>query len=186
MTTTGTCPTNLGTSPVSVSGYRAVFPAFADSSVYPDEQIEMWLGLIVTMLPPNRWRNMWPLGCYLLLAHQLSMDRQMQLQASRGGVPGFGTGVISNKSINGVSVGYDTGISSLQDAGAYSLTVYGVRFLQIARMVGSGGVQITGVNPWGLPASAPISNNPPIWPGGVWDNGTTVWDNGETVWDPAP
>lgn len=36
----------------------------------------------------------------------------------------------------------DTGAVALQDGGFFNLTTYGIQFLQLARMVGTGGIQL--------------------------------------------
>ena len=132
---------------ISVSQFRQLLPEFADSSVYTDESITPWLWIGSRQLNPLRWGQMLWIGIAWFAAHQLSLGRQALLTARRGGVPGTSSGVVASKSVNGVSVSYDTGLSGLKDAGDWNLTTYGIRFLNFARMFGSGGLQLTG--DWG-------------------------------------
>lgn len=130
--------------PITVANFRDLFPEFSDSSVYLDERIEPWLTLAQTMLPASRWRNLYTMGVSLFVGHYLTLGRQAELTASRGGAPGIGLGVLTSKSINGVSAGYNTQLAALRDGGDWNLTTYGVRFLSFARMIGSGGVIVVG------------------------------------------
>lgn len=131
---------------ITVAQFRLNIPAFDDSSVYLDEVITIWLQVATSLLDPRRWGALLPIGISWFVAHQLALDRQAQIVALRGGVPGMGFGIVASKSINGVSVSYNNALSMLKDAGDWNLTIYGVRFLSFARMVGSGGVQIVGAD----------------------------------------
>lgn len=136
----------------SVPQFRALLPEFADSSVFADESIGPWLWIATQQLDPARWGVMFNIGVSWFVAHQLALQRQATLVARRGGVPGMALGVVSSKSVNGVSVSYDTNLGGIAGSGDWNLTTYGIRFLSFARMFGSGGVQITGIE--GLPGAA--------------------------------
>lgn len=129
---------------VTVAQFRLLLPEFADSSVYLDEQVDPWLTLAASLLDALRWGTAYNLGVALFTAHQLTLQRQAVLIAQRGGIPGTSTGIVQSKSINGVSVSYNTSMSFLQGAGDWNLSVYGVRFIGFARMFGSGGVLVVG------------------------------------------
>jgi Protein of unknown function (DUF4054) len=133
-------------SAITVNNFRDMLPEFSDSSIYHDETIEVWLGLATSLLDPERWGTMYGMGIALMTAHEMTLDRQAQIVAQRGGVPGFGLGTVTAKSINGVSVSYNPQISTLTNGGDWNLTIYGIRFLRFARMFGSGGVQIVGAD----------------------------------------
>jgi hypothetical protein len=72
-----------------------------------------------------------------------------ELQAQRGGVPGMNMGLVSSKSVNGVSISYNNGLAIEANGGFWNLTSYGMRFLYFAKMAGSGPVQITGLDAFG-------------------------------------
>ena len=135
-----------GPQTMTASLFRKMLPEFADSSVYLDEIIDVWLNLAIAQLDPARWGGLWQMGVSMFVAHQLAIGRQTQLQASRGGPPGFAIGMVASKAINGVSVSYNTSASLLKDGGDFNLTIYGIRFLSFARMVGTGGFQIVGAD----------------------------------------
>lgn len=126
-------------SAITVNQFRKMLPEFSDSSIYLDEMIEPWLGLATSLLNQPRWGTFYNMGIALFTAHELTLGRQAQITASRGGVPGFGVGAVTAKSINGVSVSYNPGLSTLEGGGDWNLTTYGMRFLRFARMYGSGG-----------------------------------------------
>jgi hypothetical protein len=50
-------------------------------------------------------------------------------------------GMVARKTVDKVSVTYDTASAMEEDAGHWNLTVYGTRFIRLARMVGTGGMQ---------------------------------------------
>jgi hypothetical protein len=60
-----------------------------------------------------------------------------------GAYPGKGVGgIVTNKSVDGVSVSYDTNSITLDGAGNYNSTKYGREFWQLAMIVGMGGQQL--------------------------------------------
>lgn len=86
------------------------------------------------------------------VAHQIVLEQQAIQAATSGGNPGTKIGIISNKSVNGVSVGFDVGSvtgGNMQDnAGYYNQTIYGMRFYRLMKLRGAGPIQIgIGRNP---------------------------------------
>lgn len=126
--------------------FRAMFPEFSDSSTFLDEVICMWLSLYADSLNACRWKQYYNYGIFLATAHAIALGRQAQKQVATGMTPGYGVGVISGKSAGSVSISYDTSAGRLDGGGDWNLTVYGIRFLGLARMIGSGGVQIRGAD----------------------------------------
>ena len=127
---------------VSAASFRASFPEFASTTTYPDAAVTMWLTAAGDLLSAERWGNLLDLGTSLYIAHNLTLGAKDAKAASMGGVGGGSAGVVSSKSVDKVSVAYDTGAGTIEGAGAWNLTTYGVRYLQLARMVGAGAVQI--------------------------------------------
>lgn len=100
------------------------------------------------------------------VAHQLVLEKQAVDAARAGGDPGTKVGIISNKSVNGVSIGFDvgaiTGGKMQENAGYYNQTIYGIRFYRLMKLRGAGPIQI-GIgrappflffNSWGLLGSS--------------------------------
>lgn len=97
----------------------------------------------------------------LFVAHSIVLEKQAIDQASTGGNPGTQIGVITSKSIGGVSVSFDVSQIVDQKSGFWGQTQYGLRFIRLARLRGMGPIQIgIGVAPaflffnsWGLTGS---------------------------------
>ena len=124
--------------------FRLDFPEFADSIQYPDSLIAFWLGVAASLVNASRWMELTNLGLELVTAHHLVLSARDELATATGGVPGELKGPTSSKSVDKVSISYDTSAATLSDAGMWNLTSYGVRFLGLARMMGAGGYQTGG------------------------------------------
>lgn len=122
--------------------FRQDFPEFSDVTKYPDSAVNLWLNLGAKLLPEDRWCDLLDLGLELFAAHNLAIAADNQLAASVGGAPGQVKGPTTSKSVDKVSVGYDSGAVALTDGGFYNLKTYGIQLLQLARMVGTGGIQL--------------------------------------------
>jgi hypothetical protein len=131
---------------VTLRQFRHLFPEFADSSVFVDEQVQPWLDLANQSLNPFRWRQYYARGVGLMVAHELALSRMAQLQVQRGGAPGFGIGMVASKAVNGVSVSYNTSIGVIEGGGDLNLTIYGIQLLRLARIVGTGPIQVVGTD----------------------------------------
>jgi hypothetical protein len=94
------------------------------------------------------------------VAHQIVLEKQAMQAAATGGDPGTKIGVITNKSVNGVSIGFDVSAVTGKENGAgyFNQTIYGMRFWRLAKARSAGPIQIgIGVAPpflffngWGL------------------------------------
>ncbi|TJZ75585.1 DUF4054 domain-containing protein [Chitiniphilus eburneus] len=122
--------------------FRTDFPEFANTSTYPTATVDFWLSLAEKMLPPDRWCDLWGHGLELFTAHHLALGAANQRAAAVGGIPGQVKGPATSKAVDKVSAGYDSGAVTLTDGGFWNLTTYGIEFLQLARMVGAGGIQL--------------------------------------------
>lgn len=128
---------------VTASTFRAAFPEFADTETYPDEMVDLWITAANRLMSADRWASLLDLGTQLFIAHNLVLGARDRKAAANGGVGGTSGGVVASKSVDKVSVSYDTGAGTISGGGAWNLTTYGVRYLQLARMVGAGGMQIS-------------------------------------------
>lgn len=122
--------------------FRVDFPEFADTAQYPDAQIDYWFDFGKLILRPERWGEALSYGLQFFAAHNLALWRQDMNAARKGGVPGSATGAQSSKAVDKVSVSYDQSVGLVEGAGHWNLTVYGKQFIQMARMMGAGGVQL--------------------------------------------
>lgn len=150
-----------GTVTYTPATFHIAFPEFQDGSRYPDSTIAFWLNIATGLVDPERWGDTYELGLYLVTAHNLVLAARSADLAARGGYPGA-AGLLSSKSVGGVSVSYDTGSIAQENAGQWNLTTYGNRYIGFARLFGMGGVQIGG-NPLPpfttAPWSGPISGS---------------------------
>ena len=124
------------------SQFRSDFPEFANTAIYSDALVQMWLTVAASLVNGARWMELTNIGLELVTAHHLVLSLRDQTAASVGGVPGLMTGPTSAKSVDKVSTSYDTGAATLDNSGFWSLSSYGIRFLTLARMMGAGGMQI--------------------------------------------
>lgn len=130
------------TSPVTADQFRLDFPEFASAVTYPDTQVNFWLNVASQFVRVQVWGNQYTLGVELYAAHNLVLEQQAMRAVLTGGVPGIATGPINNKSVDKVSVGYDTASSSEEKGGNWNLTIYGLRYKRLADLFGMGGIQI--------------------------------------------
>ena len=127
--------------------FRAIFPEFGPT-IYSDALVTFWLGVAANLINPTRWGSLTNQGTALLTAHYLVMANEAsQLSAAQVAAGGAGSlgGVIgpeTSKSVDGVSVTQDIGSVTLEGGGNFNRTQYGVQYLQLARMMGAGGMQI--------------------------------------------
>ena len=124
------------------SQFRSDFPEFANATVYPDSIVQMWLTVAASLVNGARWMELTNIGLVLVTAHHLVLSARDQTAASVGGVPGLMTGPTSAKSVDKVSTSYDTAAATLDNAGFWALSSFGIRFLTLARMMGAGGLQL--------------------------------------------
>lgn len=128
---------------ITVVQFRTNFPEFAyKRGQFPDSSITFWLAVGYLRLNARRWVSLLDLGVQLYVAHNIVLEKQAADAAKRGGSPGQSTGPVNSKSVDKVSVGYDTAAAILEGAGNYNLTTYGTRFYELMLMAGAGPVQI--------------------------------------------
>lgn len=127
---------------MDIATFRQNFTEFSDTAKYPDALVTFWLGVVTKMLRSDRWADLLDVGLGLALAHHLVLAVRDQGSAQTGKVPGAVQGVQTSKSVDTVSVSYDVSTVTNEGGGFWNMTSYGVRFLGMARMVGSGGYQL--------------------------------------------
>lgn len=127
---------------VTPASFRGHFPEFADATAYPDGTVAFYIGLAGGLLPADRWGDSLDYGTELFTAHHLAIEAKEARSAAAGAIPGTLTGPQASKSVDKVSVSYNTQAVALTDGGFWNLTTYGLRFFQLARMIGAGGYQL--------------------------------------------
>jgi hypothetical protein len=125
--------------------FRSHFPEFGDTTKYPDSQVQFYLDMSSAALDPLVWVTLIQPGVELMTAHMLALSAYA-MQGSGNGVPGLAKGLMTNKSVSKVSVGYDVNVTAMEGAGPWNYTMYGQRFYWLMRMVGIGGYEVLGDN----------------------------------------
>jgi|SRR5580692_9838241 hypothetical protein len=138
---------------ITPTQFRTNFPEFADQSRFPTGLLQFWLDLAYSFLPPARWMRQLDYGAQLFAAHNIAIERRAMDEAqvavnAQTGTVGLSFGPMSAKSVDKVSVSYDTAAAVSPDAGHWNLTIYGQRLWQLIQMFGAGPVQF-GVSIYG-------------------------------------
>lgn len=127
---------------ITADTFRADLPEFLDKAIYLDSWINYWLAVATIMLNACRWGNALQLGTEQFVAHHIVLEAQQVQTGQAGGWPGISKGAISSETPGEVSVSYDTVPTLEEGAGHWNLTVYGSRFIRLARLMGAGPLQI--------------------------------------------
>ena len=135
---------------ITTAQFRQDYPEFASTAQYTPSAVAYWLNLAYAMLNTRRWGNQLDVAAELFAAHNLTLEVRAQAESKNGGIPGQQVGPVNSKSVDKVSIGYDTGSGIEADAGHWNLSIYGTRFIRLAKMFGAGPIQIgIGVTPTG-------------------------------------
>lgn len=118
--------------------FQQNFPAF---EAVDQGDVTYWLTLGGKLLNTERWADLLDDGLQLFAAHNLALEIPANLAGAMGGAPGVSSGPTASKTVDKVSVSYDTTAGIETDAGHWNLTNYGKRLIRLARMVGAGGMQ---------------------------------------------
>lgn len=123
--------------------FRSDFPQFADTTKFPDSQINFRLGLADLLLSEKLTGvKLFPYFVELFVAHYLTLYAGDSAAAAMGGASGSTSGVTASKSVDKVSVSYDNGSTLNPSAGFWNYTRYGAEFWQLLSMFGMGGRQL--------------------------------------------
>ncbi|MDE9571182.1 DUF4054 domain-containing protein [Xenorhabdus bovienii] len=124
----------------TVKQFRTDFPEFTDNTRYPDAAIHFYLGQADAVLDQDRHGDQFIYLAELFTAHYVELKGKAV--ASVSGVNTAGGGVVTSKSVDKVSVGYDTSGIINPDAGFWNNTAYGREFYWWWSMFGAGGRQL--------------------------------------------
>lgn len=120
---------------------RAVFTEFADKTAFPDPFVQFWLTNSAGFVNEARWGDQTDFGITLRTCHFMAMNAQPSALGAKG-KPGQVKGLLTNKSVDGVTAAYDVSSVTIKDAGHWNMTKYGIQFRDLLRMMGAGPVEI--------------------------------------------
>jgi hypothetical protein len=149
--------------------FLADFPEFNTSNVtnpaYPQfsqSTFTYYFNLAVLLLDPqNRFASVINQLTELFIAHHMVLECLAQRDMNTGGVPGVAKGPIAGKSAQDVSISYASGATAEINGSHWNYTIFGQRFLRLAKTLSAGGIQ---VGPGGACGTAG-------WPGVIfWDS----------------
>lgn len=128
---------------VTYASFITSFPEFADTDTYPPGTFAFWQGVALLSLNACRWGALLDFGAQLFIAHNmLEQARALKIVANGGTSVGQVTGPLAAKAVDKISMAFNTDAVTLEGAGDWNATTYGVRFFQLALMMGSGGMQL--------------------------------------------
>lgn len=122
--------------------FVAAFAEFADPSQFPDSSFTFWQGIAALRLRADRWCELLDHGSMLFIAHNMVVQRRNAKAAWNGGSLGTVEGPTTAKSIDKVSKSQDAAAVTIEGAGDWNATTYGIQFYQLAQIVGAGGRQL--------------------------------------------
>ncbi|WP_158780603.1 DUF4054 domain-containing protein [Pantoea sp. BAV 3049] len=123
--------------------FRTDFPEFTNKTRYTDPSINFYLGMADTLLNQDRMGDQFVYLAELFTAHYTELrGRALAVSAAGGGVNSAGGGVLTSKSVDKVSAGYDVSGIINPDAGFWNNTAYGREFYWWWSMYGAGGRQL--------------------------------------------
>ena len=91
--------------------FRQAYPQFSDLIAVPPDAVAFWLGVGIARLDVRRWANLLDEGLALFVAHKVALG----MIAAQGGGSG---GVVSSKSVGGVSIAYNTELGTEEGGGS--------------------------------------------------------------------
>lgn len=112
---------------------KARYPALAS---IPDATVNAAIADAVPWFDEARWGAFYSQGFAAFVAHMLVQD-----QAAAKGQAGA-SGPVSKKKVGDVEVDYSTPTAAKAQDALFMTTVYGQRYLQLRRMVGTGAIAV--------------------------------------------
>lgn len=110
--------------------FKVRFPEF---DTVADDRIQLFLDDAALVMDAGVWGDVYDLGQSYLAAHYLALANK-----SAGGSSGSVSGPIASRSVDGVSVSYagSPSASTSANAGYYSTTSYGQRYMTLLKNLG--------------------------------------------------
>lgn len=120
---------------ITAAQFRADLTVFADSTDYPDSDINYWLNAAYLILDPGIWGALLDLVVEQFVAHNLSLELMAKREAANGNQPGVARGMLSGGGVDKVNYSYDTNSIKEEDGSFWNSTIYGLRFLNLQKQM---------------------------------------------------
>lgn len=124
------------------ASFRQIFGSFSDPGPYPDIILQYFIDMAGTFLSPDRWGTALDIGTGYYVAHHLVLWARDERAVAAGGVGGEVKGVLTARSVDKVSQSWDASSVTDKDATFWNQTSYGLKFWQMAKGMGAGGLQL--------------------------------------------
>lgn len=126
--------------PFTLADFLKIYPQF--ETVLPEEIIQMYLDFAHHCIKYQRWRNGFKIGIGLFVAHFCTLYLQSFSDSTAQTVinTGQSKGLVTSKTVDGVSVSYDygTALQGLSEWGGWTMTTYGTQLAMLAKLYGKG------------------------------------------------
>ncbi len=151
---------------ITAAQFRGNFPEFMNQAVYPTSEVDFYLNLGTLLLNIERWGNLFDFGQQLFVAHNLALEFTAKKNAATGGNPGEVAGPKTAASVDKVSYSRNPGLVMNPANGHWNLTTYGLRYINLVKLVGAGPIYIGAPGPnecapggaWFGPILGPMGN----------------------------
>ena len=135
---------------LDIAGFRAAFPAFASSSVFPDVMLNMYFSVAANFIDNTDNAYGFHGGqldyvLWLVTAHLLFLARQAQQQAGTGGTgTGKNIGFTTSASVGDISVNVAPPPTKNLYQSWLVTSPYGQQFYALAQAACAGGISVGG------------------------------------------
>lgn len=127
---------------ITPNNIRQDYYQFRDPGIFNDRIINKYIALATARLNPIRWQSQLDYGVELFVAHYLTLKERNDRVARMGGIPGEVKGPLTSRSVGEVSQSWDSSVVALDNGGFWNSSIYGIEFLQLARIFGMGAIQL--------------------------------------------
>lgn len=137
----------FGTNPTyTVDDFLEMYPQFGGLTELSEDVIQVFVNLASSCLSYARWADSWRVAMGWFVAHYCTLYLQASVPAGSGAKAVVGAamarGVQVSKSAADVSVGYQQFTTGWEQWGVWNLTSYGQQLIQIASLMGLGGMYV--------------------------------------------
>ena len=135
--------------PYTIRDFYGIYPQFfkpleeetdGPVPIVPSAVMQMYINLAHSCISYAIFRDAWVMCMGLFIAHWLTL----YLQTADDPLAGDTTGLISSKSVDGVSVSYDNNAitADMDGFGMYKATSFGEQLVTFAKLMGMGGLYV--------------------------------------------